>query len=157
MTEMSEKAAIKWDEAITGMVICLAVILLLGYGFLQINDRQNETSSYRLSASFYNGGGIQPGNAIHVAGVQVGIVENVSLLPELAQARVDMLINADYSFPEDSEVHVESAGLFSGQIMIITPGDSERHMVDQEKFVNVVNSQSLEAQIGGAVFGAGLE
>ncbi len=148
---------IKYDELCAGVIICLGIVIGSIYAFLQWNENITEDNHYRLSAFFYDGGGIQAGNAIHVAGVRVGLVEKVALLPELAQARVDMLIEAGHSFPEDSEVHVETAGLFAGQIMIITPGISERHMVAQETFMNVVNSESLEAQIGGAVFGAGLE
>ena len=159
MTEITEKMQTKWDEAIAGMGLCLLGLLAIGYLIWQMNETKGDpdTGYYHLSAFFYDCGGIQPGNAIHVSGVQVGIVEKVALIPELAQARVDMMVEADYSFPEDSEVRIESAGLFAGQVVIITPGTSERHMVDQQKFVNVINSQSLEAEIGGALLGAGLE
>jgi phospholipid/cholesterol/gamma-HCH transport system substrate-binding protein len=81
---------------------------------------------YKLTSTFYNVSGLQVGNNVRFSGINVGTVDNISIIND-STVRVDMLIKKDVRkfIKTDSEVAIGSEGLIGDRLMIITQGSSD--------------------------------
>ena len=102
---------------IIGMLLFIAVIYYLG-------SKQNLFgSSFKVTAVFGNVSGLQEGNNIRYAGINVGTVENIEIVSD-STVQVTMLIEekAGKFIKSDATVTIESAGLMGNKIVTISAG-----------------------------------
>jgi phospholipid/cholesterol/gamma-HCH transport system substrate-binding protein len=80
----------------------------------------------KLTTTFYNVSGLQVGNNIRFSGVNVGTVDNISIIND-STVRVDMLIRKEVKqfIKADSEVAIGSEGLIGDRLLIISQGSFE--------------------------------
>ncbi len=78
---------------------------------------------FRLTTTFYNVSGLQVGNNIRFSGINVGTVDNISIIND-STVRVDMLIRKEVQkfIKSDCEVAIGSEGLIGDRLLIITQG-----------------------------------
>jgi phospholipid/cholesterol/gamma-HCH transport system substrate-binding protein len=69
--------------------------------------------------------GLQPGNNVRFAGINVGIIDNITIVNDTS-VRVDMQIQDDVKkfIKSDSRAVIGSEGIMGNKILIITPGSS---------------------------------
>ncbi|MBK6967502.1 MAG: MCE family protein [Bacteroidales bacterium] len=81
---------------------------------------------FKLTTTFYNVSGLQVGNNIRFSGINVGTVDNISIIND-STVRVDMLIRQDVKkfIKSDCEVAIGSEGLIGDRLLIITQGSNE--------------------------------
>ena len=82
-----------------------------------------------LSTKFYNVSGLQVGNNIRFSGINVGTVDNISIIND-STVRVDMLIKKSVQqfIKTDSEVAIGSEGIIGDRLLIISHGGSNSKM-----------------------------
>lgn len=100
-----------------GLVIFITVIYYLG-------SKQNLFgSSMRITAIFGNVSGLQEGNNVRYAGINVGTVEDIEIVSD-STVQVSMLIqkNAGKYIKDDAKITIESAGLMGNKIVTISSG-----------------------------------
>ncbi len=105
------------DEVMVGLTLLLA--LIVGFGGTIWVARGGLTSGYPMYARFPWGAGLKTGQAVLLAGVQVGYVDKVALVPDGTLA-VTMQITKEYKIPEGSKATVEANGIFGDQLIAIT-------------------------------------
>lgn len=95
---------------------------------------------YKLSALFYNVSGLQVGNNIRFSGINVGTVDNITIIND-STVRVDMLIKQELKkfIKSDCKVAIGSEGIIGDRLLTITQGSS---MATQAKAGQ--NLQSIE-------------
>jgi phospholipid/cholesterol/gamma-HCH transport system substrate-binding protein len=78
---------------------------------------------FKLTTTFYNVSGLQVGNNIRFSGINVGTVDNISIIND-STVRVDLLIKKDVKqfIKTDCEVAIGSEGLIGDRLLIITRG-----------------------------------
>jgi phospholipid/cholesterol/gamma-HCH transport system substrate-binding protein len=78
---------------------------------------------FELTSTFYNVSGLQVGNNIRFSGINVGIVEDISIIND-STVKVDMLVKKDVKrfIKSDCEVAIGSEGLIGDRLLIITQG-----------------------------------
>lgn len=126
----------------TGNRIKLGVFVTLGTllfitGIYFVGKRQNLFSStFALSAMFKDVSGLQPGNNIRFAGINVGIIDNIIIVNDTS-IQVDMQIQAEIQkfIKNDSRAIIGSEGLMGNKILIITPGTTNGVMVKKNAFI----------------------
>lgn len=93
---------------------------------------------YKLTATFYNVSGLQVGNNIRFSGINVGTVDNISIIND-STVRVDMLIKKEVMqfIKSDCEVTVGSEGLIGDRLLIITQGSSNTIAKDGQELASV--------------------
>lgn len=106
------------DELLVGLLLLVAVTLLLG-GTLWI-ARGGLQRGYPMYARFPWGAGLNPGQQVLLAGVQVGFVDRVELIPDGTLA-VKLSIRDEYGIPVGTTASVEPNGLFGDQLIALTP------------------------------------
>lgn len=81
---------------------------------------------FKLTTTFYNVSGLQVGNNIRFSGINVGTVDNISIIND-STVRVDMLIKKEVKkfIKSDCGVTIGSEGLIGDRLLIITQGSTD--------------------------------
>jgi phospholipid/cholesterol/gamma-HCH transport system substrate-binding protein len=81
---------------------------------------------FKLTSTFYNVSGLQVGNNIRFSGINVGTVDNISIIND-STVKVDMLVKKDVKkfIKSDCEVAIGSEGLIGDRLLVITQGSSD--------------------------------
>lgn len=105
-------------ELKTGLLaISAIVIIILGYSFLK---GQNLLSSDRTFYVVYNQvSGLSSSSAIHINGLQVGKVSDISFINEQGKLLVTMNISSDFKFSKNSIAKITSDGIIGGKSLSI--------------------------------------
>jgi phospholipid/cholesterol/gamma-HCH transport system substrate-binding protein len=106
------------DELLVGLLLLVAVVLALG-GTIWI-ARGGLARGYPLYARFPWGAGLKQGQPVLLAGVQVGFVDQVELIPDGTIA-VKLQVQQQYKIPSGTTASVEANGIFGDQLVALTP------------------------------------
>jgi phospholipid/cholesterol/gamma-HCH transport system substrate-binding protein len=106
------------DELLVGLLLLVAVVLALG-GTIWI-ARGGLARGYPLYARFPWGAGLKQGQPVLLAGVQVGFVDQVELIPDGTIA-VRLQVQQQYKIPAGTTASVEANGIFGDQLVALTP------------------------------------
>lgn len=113
---------------------------------------------FKLTSTFYNVSGLQVGNNIRFSGINVGTVDNISIIND-STVRVDMMIKKDVKqfIKSDCEVAIGSEGLIGDRLLIITRGSSDaplakegQHLASTEPVETDAIMASLRVTAGNA-------
>jgi phospholipid/cholesterol/gamma-HCH transport system substrate-binding protein len=85
---------------------------------------------FKVTTTFYNVSGLQVGNNIRFSGINVGTVNNISIVND-STVEVELLIrkNVRQFIKSDCEVAMGSEGLIGDRLLIITQGSTEAPLV----------------------------
>jgi phospholipid/cholesterol/gamma-HCH transport system substrate-binding protein len=95
---------------------------------------------FTLTTSFYNVSGLQVGNNIRFSGINVGTVDNISIIND-STVKVDMLIRKTVKpfIKTDCQVAIGSEGLIGDRLLVISQGSTDaplakigQHLTSQE-------------------------
>ncbi|MEO7521082.1 MAG: MlaD family protein [Gemmatimonas sp.] len=106
------------DEVLVGLLLLVAVVIALG-GTIWI-ARGGLKSGYPMYARFPWGAGLKQGQPVLLAGVQVGFVESVELIPD-GTLGVTMKVQSQYKIPQGTTAAVQANGIFGDQLVALTP------------------------------------
>ena len=102
---------------IGGLVIFVIAIFIIG------KQENLFDPVFKLTTTFYNVSGLEVGSNIRFSGINVGTVDNISIIND-STVRVDMLIKKSVQqfIKEDCEAGIGSSGIIGDRILIITQG-----------------------------------
>lgn len=100
-----------------GLLIFIAAVFIIG------RQKNLFVPVYRLTTAFHNVSGLQVGNNIRFSGIDVGTIDNITIIND-STVQVDMLIqkNVQIFIKSDCEAAIGSAGVIGDRILIITQG-----------------------------------
>lgn len=110
-----------------GLFVSVGLVLLFIAIFI-IGKQQNLFNPvYQLSTTFNNISGLQVGNNVRFSGINVGTVDNISIMND-STVLVEMLIQKDVQkfIKIDSEVSIGAEGLIGDKLIIISQGKTGR-------------------------------
>jgi phospholipid/cholesterol/gamma-HCH transport system substrate-binding protein len=106
------------DELLVGLLLLVAIVLALG-GTIWI-ARGGLSKGYAMHARFPWGAGLKQGQPVLLAGVQVGFVEQVALVPD-GTLDVTLQVQDQYRIPEGTTASVQANGIFGDMLIALTP------------------------------------
>lgn len=106
------------DEVLVGLLLLVAIVLGLG-GTIWI-ARGGLAKGYPMYARFPWGAGLKQGQPVLLAGVQVGFVDRVELIPDGTIA-VTLQVQEQYKIPTGTTASVEANGIFGDMLIALTP------------------------------------
>jgi phospholipid/cholesterol/gamma-HCH transport system substrate-binding protein len=109
-------------------VICFAALLALSYGGRALMAG-GEFSGHRLHVIFNRVDGLTEGAPVHVSGIEVGRVQQMSLV-ENNRARVTLWIRPGLELPVDTAAAIHTDGLFGAKFMTLDPGGADAILKD---------------------------
>ncbi len=106
-----------------GIFIAIGIALFVIAIFLIGKQKNLFDPVFKLTATFYNVSGLQVGNNIRFSGINVGTVDNITIIND-STVRVDMIIrkNVHQFIKADCQAGIGSAGIIGDRLLIITQG-----------------------------------
>ena len=107
-----------------GLALFIIAIFLIG------KQKNLFDPVFKLTTTFYNVSGLQVGSNVRFSGINVGTVDNISIIND-STVRVDMLIKKSVQkfIKTDCESGIGSAGIIGDRILILTQGSSDAPMI----------------------------
>src|SRR5690349_23154108 len=106
------------DEVLVGILLTIGIIIAVAGTIWLV--RGGFSRGYPLYARFKWGAGVKQGQAVRLAGVQIGVVSNVDLDPR-GTILITMSIEKRYHVPRNSQAAVVPVGIFGDQEVALTP------------------------------------
>ncbi len=120
-----------------GLLLFLAAIFIIG------KQRNLFDPVIKVSTTFYNVSGLQVGNNVRFSGINVGTVNNITIIND-STVRVDMLIKTSVQrfIKSDSEVSIGSEGLIGDKLLSVSHGGTNAPMVKNGQ--SLLSSEPVE-------------
>ncbi|MEO6522657.1 MAG: MlaD family protein [Mucilaginibacter sp.] len=106
-----------------GIFTAIGIAILFAAVFLIGSQKNMFSSTYRINGVFKNVGGLQVGNNVRLAGINVGVVDGITILTDTS-VRVDLTLNSHYKefVKSDAKLSIGSDGLIGDKLITISPG-----------------------------------
>jgi phospholipid/cholesterol/gamma-HCH transport system substrate-binding protein len=100
-----------------GILVLVFAIFLLG------NQKSLFNSTFNVYGRFKNVNGLRVGNNVRFAGINVGVVDNITIVTD-SSVRVDLTLNNTVKkfIKMDSKISIGSDGLMGDKLIVIAPG-----------------------------------
>jgi len=132
-------------------------LLVLVLAIFFIGNRKNLFSStFTIYGTFKNVNGLQVGNNVRFAGINVGVVQDINIVTD-SSARVDLTLNSNVKkfIKKDSKISIGSDGLMGDKLVVIAPGGITSTQVvqngDQLATINPVDVDKIIAKLTGVI------
>jgi phospholipid/cholesterol/gamma-HCH transport system substrate-binding protein len=120
MAEKNEKFKIKLGLFVVGsMLLFIAAIIIIG------KQKNLFDPVFYISAKFNNVSGLQVGNTVRFAGINVGTIDKITIIND-STVQVDMLVKQSVKrfIKTDAEVSIGSEGIIGDKLLVISQGSS---------------------------------
>jgi phospholipid/cholesterol/gamma-HCH transport system substrate-binding protein len=137
-----------------GLAVFVLAIFLLG------NQKSLFNSTFDVYGTFKNVNGLQVGNNVRFAGINVGVINNIQIVTDSA-VRVDLTINNNVKkfVKKDAKMAIGSDGLMGDKLVVITPGGatSQQEVGNGEQLmaVNPIDVDKIITKLTGIANNAG--
>ncbi len=103
---------------------------------------------FKVTANYFNVSGLQVGNNVRFSGINVGIVDKISIIND-STVQVDMLIrkNVQEFIKADSEAAIGSSGIIGDRIVIIAQGSNNAATVIDGQRIRSIEPVETDAII----------
>jgi phospholipid/cholesterol/gamma-HCH transport system substrate-binding protein len=143
----------KFDVEMAVGIFIIVGILALAYLSVKLGRLEViHTGGYTLYADFSDIGGLKPGGAVVIAGVEVGTVKSMRLNQDY-QALVALNIRKGVAIQEDAIASIKTKGLIGEQYVQITPGGSEKNLPPGGTIRETEPALDIQGLIAKYVFG----
>ncbi|HMN50009.1 MAG TPA: MlaD family protein [Ignavibacteriaceae bacterium] len=119
-----------------GIFISLGILIFILAVYFIGEKQQMFRSTFRLTGVFKDVGGLQIGNNVRLSGINVGTVENVSLISDTSVV-VEILIDETTRkfIKKDAIASIGSEGLMGNKVLIITPGIGSQQTIENNDVI----------------------
>ena len=137
-------------EVGTGLFVLLGMSALF---FMTTQTTGGDTFSakdtFEVEARFENVGSLKSRAPVSMSGVTIGRVTGVSFDPETLDAKVTLVIDAQYDqIPDDSDASILTAGLLGSQYIGLQAGGSDTYLENGSEIYFTQSAIVLENLIG---------
>ena len=128
-----------------GLLVLIAAIFFIG------NQKSLFSSTIKLSGKFKNVNGLQVGNNVRFAGINVGVVNDINIVNDTT-VQVVLTINDDVKkfIKKDAKMSIGSDGLMGDKLVVLMPGGANTTTMvnngDQIGSVNPVDVDKIIAK-----------
>ncbi len=135
-------------------LLMLAGIATVTFLALQVSARgfsQNQ-AGYNVAAFFTNAAGLTDKAKVSLAGVTIGRVESIEIIPTTMKAKVAMKINSDVNYlSSDSSAVIQTSGVLGEKYVAIYPGSADESLEPGAEIHDTQSSMIFEDMIGKLV------
>jgi phospholipid/cholesterol/gamma-HCH transport system substrate-binding protein len=138
-----------WNNAakVGLMTIALTIALYLGWRF--VSRETGTAGGYRVWAYLPDVTGVAPKSRVMISGVQVGVVDRISL--QKGRARVDVLMKPEFILYEDAAIGKRATSFIGEYFIVLTPGTEGKERIPDggqiKYFIDEPTLESLQGQI----------
>jgi phospholipid/cholesterol/gamma-HCH transport system substrate-binding protein len=128
-----------------GGFISLGIAVFI-FGIYFIGERQQLfRRTFRVSGVFKDVSGLQEGNNVRFAGINVGTVDNIRIVSD-SSVRVEVVIgeNARQFMRKDAVASIGSEGLMGNRILIVSPGTGGNSVLENNDTIGTVQPTNVD-------------
>lgn len=129
MSPRKKKSAEVW----LGLLVIVSSVLVT-WGYFWLTGQPLENRGYQVVAIMPNADGLERGDRVRVAGVEVGSVRSVQLATP-RQVLVQLQLHRNVRLPRDSRAVLEAASLFGDLVIELYPGTSTALLSDGDTLI----------------------
>jgi phospholipid/cholesterol/gamma-HCH transport system substrate-binding protein len=129
-----------------GFFTALGLLVLVAGVFFIGNQKSLFSATFAINGVFNNVNGLQIGNNVRFAGINVGVVDDIQIINDTA-VRVDLRINDDLKkfIKRDARMAIGSDGLMGDKLVTILPGGANTNqMVEEGAQIAAVNPMDMD-------------
>jgi phospholipid/cholesterol/gamma-HCH transport system substrate-binding protein len=138
-------------EILVGSLVSIGILYLVYVGIGLGNWHVLGADTYVVYADFVSASGLNVGDPVEIAGVEIGNVESISLV--YFQARVDLRIKDSVTIHEDSIATIKTKGLIGDRLLSVEPVTSVKSLEPGDEIKKTASPQSLQELVGELVAG----
>jgi phospholipid/cholesterol/gamma-HCH transport system substrate-binding protein len=122
-----------------GLTVFILAIYFIG------EKQQLFRSTFRLSGVFKDVAGLQAGNNVRLSGINVGTVENVSIVSDTS-VKVEILIDESTRkfIRKDAIASIGSEGLMGNKVLIISPGTGGKMIIKNNDIIATTQPTDMD-------------
>ena len=141
-----------------GLFVCAGIAALLVLA-LKVGNMSSFSASntYHVYAEFDNIGGLKPRAPVKSAGVVVGRVTNISFDNEKYRAKVEMNIESNFKFPDDTSASILTSGLLGEQYVGLDSGADDKMLKSGDSIKLTQSAAVLEKLISQFLYNKAAE
>jgi len=126
-----------------GIFISIGIAVLIIAIYFIGEKQQMFRSTFRLSGVFRDVAGLQAGNNVRLSGINIGIIDNVSIISDTT-VRVVLLVDEKTRefIKKDAVGSIGSEGLMGNKVLIINPGTGDKSVIENDDVI--ATSQPIE-------------
>jgi phospholipid/cholesterol/gamma-HCH transport system substrate-binding protein len=119
-----------------GLFIFVGLAIFVFAIFIVGKQKNMFNPVFKLTTTFYNVSGLQVGNNVRFSGINVGTVDNITIVND-STVRVEMLIRQEIKqfIKTDCEVAIGSEGLIGDRLLNISQSNSNAPMVNDGHYL----------------------
>ena len=141
---MSDFTREELKNFVIGLAVIVAALLCAAFYNLERNVwKDAEDTDYTIYATFNRTDGLNIGDKVRLAGIDVGHVED-SVLNDDFRATIKLKIRAGIEIPDDSSASIVSSGVMGSKYIEIEPGGSEDFLAENDEFSYTQDAIILE-------------
>ena len=128
-----------------GIFISLGMAVFIA-GIYFIGERQQMfRNTFRISGVFKDVSGLQPGNNVRLSGINVGTVEDISIVSDTS-IRVEIIVdeNTRKFIKKDAVAGIGSEGLMGNKVIVLNPGTGGKKEIENNDTVQTVQPVSMD-------------
>jgi phospholipid/cholesterol/gamma-HCH transport system substrate-binding protein len=132
-----------------GIFVSVSTILLIA-GIYFIGQRQQLfNNTFTISGIFKDINGLEVGNNVRFAGINVGVVEDIQQVTD-STVKVDMVIKEETKkfMKKNAKAVIGSDGLMGNQIVTIIPGPAGKAPVADNDIIATAKTVSMDEILG---------
>lgn len=133
-------------ESLIGLFVLIGILYLIYIAAGSVKSAVLNVSGYVVYADFVSASGLNVGDPVKIAGVNIGAVESIGLADY--QAHVGLRINDDVDIHEDAIASIEPEGLIGDRSVSIEPGNSGKPLGPGEEIKDTQSPLSLPELLG---------
>ena len=130
-------------EVVLGFVVIILSIFFLTLIYIKVDFFSLNQDKFSLAAKFDNINGIVVGSRVKMSGVDVGVVDEISIDLDSYEAIVSISFKEKINFPDDSEASIQTDGLLGGSYVSIIPGGSDVFLSNNQEIIYTQGATSL--------------
>ncbi|MFY7732987.1 MAG: MlaD family protein [Bacteroidia bacterium] len=128
-----------------GIFVAIGIALFLAGIYYIGETKKLFSTTFRISAMFKDVNGLQVGNNVRFAGINVGTIEAIEIITD-STVKVDMILDVTTQkfIKIDAKAIIGSDGLMGNKIMNVSPGTTAFTMVENNDMIGTTIPISLD-------------
>ncbi|MBK8662557.1 MAG: MCE family protein [Ignavibacteriales bacterium] len=132
-----------------GIVVFILAIYFIG------EKQQLFRSTFNISGVFKDVGGLQVGGNVRFAGINVGVVESITIITDTS-VQVDMIIDESVRkfINKNAVANIGTEGLMGNKILFISPGKGKAITIEDQDHIKTappINLDEIFASLKGTI------
>ena len=128
-----------------GIFISLGITVFILAIYFIGEKQQLFRSTFRLSGVFKDVGGLQAGNNVRLSGINVGTIDNVTIISDTSVRVVILVDESTRKFiKKDAVASIGSEGLMGNKVLIINPGTGDKKIIEDNDIIATTQPTEID-------------